>query len=554
MTDPHQLAQEEAAIAAELRRRGETDFMVFVENLRMRGAHGEARFGDVLADFQRECFKDLAPNLEALQRGDKPEWRRWWIERTKKASKDTDIAICLVWLIAYVKRPFLAQVCAANSDQAGIIEDRARDILYYNPWLNEHVEIVQKQLRAAEPDRKEIVRCDIESTGTAGAAQGPTPDILVLNELTHVDKWAVMEAHMNNADGVPRGIVIVSTNAGIKGTKAHVWKKNALEFRNKRWRVHLWGERSPWLSEEDMEDARRRDPVGLEFARLWKGLWVSGKGDAVDEASIDASFCLPGPLSAPEPGWSYIAGLDLGISHDHAGVVLVGVNRKELLVKVARIQCFEPSIQGGGKNLEVNIAAVEAFAEKLAKAFRVEFFGYDPAAGGSFTAQRLRARGIRMVQVSFSPKNLDEMARGFVILMKGRRLKSYEDPDGHLRRDYGKFTISYRPPSNYRLEAVSDEFGHADVGTALVICLPRAVEMLGGFEALSPDDDIVTGFGTEADLTEEEIEALPAEFRDLYGMYSHLQEEWDEEDLDFSHMPLSDMVRRALSSNIPLDL
>lgn len=122
--DPYQdeqaVAEAERQLAAALRKRGETEFMVFVENLRMRGAHGECRLGDVMADFQRECFEDLAPSLQALQRGDMPEWRRWWIERTKKSSKDTDIAICIVWLIAYVRHPFLAQVCAANSDQAAV--------------------------------------------------------------------------------------------------------------------------------------------------------------------------------------------------------------------------------------------------------------------------------------------------------------------------------------------------------------------------------------------------------------------------------------------------
>jgi len=517
------LNEEEAAIEAELRKRGETDFMTFVRNLQLKGAHGPAKFDDIMASFQRECFEDLAPCLEALRSAEMPDWRRWWIERTKKASKDTDIAVCLVWLIAYSERPFLAQVCAANSDQAAIVEDRAREILFYNEWLGEKIEVVQKLIRQRE--RPSIVRCQIESTGTAGSAQGPTPDILILNELTHVDKWSVMEAHMNNADGVPRGVVIVSTNAGIKGTKAEVWRKTALEGKGKRWKVCLWQHKSPWLSDGDMEDAKKRDPIGLEFARLWLGLWVSGKGDAVDEASIDASFCLTGPLLGPERKWSYIAGLDLGISHDHAGVVVCGVNREEQKVRIAQIQDFAPSIQGGGKNLEVNIQAVEDYCLKMADRFRIEYFGYDPAAGGSFTAQRLRSKNVRMVQQTFSPGNLTLMAKAFVVLMKGRRLECFEDEHGHLRRDFGKFSISHRPPSDYKLEAVSDEFGHADVGTSLVICLPRAIEMLGGFAALQPEDSIACSFGDEDDLTDAEILELPPEFAELYGLYGEIEEE-----------------------------
>ena len=55
--------------------------------------------------------------------------------------------------------------------------------------------------------------------------------------------------------------------------------------------------RAPWITEADMEDARRRDPGGKEFARLWQGLWVSQRGDAISEADINAMFELEGPMA-----------------------------------------------------------------------------------------------------------------------------------------------------------------------------------------------------------------------------------------------------------------
>jgi len=495
-------------------------FMVFVRGLTIPSASGPALFDKVMASFQRECFADLALSLHAVKDGTMPPKRRFWIERTKKSSKDCDVSACLIWLMAFSERPLLGQVCAANSEQARIIEDRATAFLHYNPWLNDYVEILQRTIRSKKLPRE--IRTQIEATGSAGAAQGPTPDILILNELVHVERWTVMEAHMNNADGVPRGMAIVATNAGIRGSKAEVWRKNA--FANKsRWTVHVWNKLAPWISIDDMEDAKRRDPIGAEFSRLWRGRWISGVGDAVDQDSIDRAFCLDGPLSGPESGWRYLGGLDLGVSHDHAGVALLGVNEKEQRIKVARIAAWEPSVPNDKGVLEVDCEAVEAECEHLSKLFRMEYFGYDPAAGGSFMAQRLRKKNVPMREMTFSsPTNQSAMATSFVKAMKDGRLECYEDDEGRLRRDFGKFSIEHKPPSKYKLIATSDEFGHADVGVALVIPLPRAIEMLGGVSGLQMTDSVA--FDMDEELSDEELDELPDALRDIYDLEVEVEE------------------------------
>jgi len=492
----------------------ENDFMIFVRGLVIPSARGPVLFDSVMASFQREFFEDVAPSLLAVKNGAMPDKRRFWVERTKKASKDCDVAACLIWLMAFSERPLLGQVCAANSEQARIIEDRATSFLFYNYWLHDRIEIIQRTIRSKKMPRE--VKTQIEATGSAGAAQGPTPDVLVLNELVHVERWSVMEAHMNNADGVPQGMALVATNAGIKGSKAEVWRKNAMANLD-RWAVHVWNKLAPWISLQDMEDAKRRDPIGAEFARLWRGRWISGVGDAVDEDSIDRAFRADGPLSAPESGWRYLAGLDLGVSHDHAGVAVVGVSEKEQMIRVARIEAWRPTVPNDKGVLEVDCEAVEAECEHLSKLFRIEWFGYDPAAGGSFMAQRLRKKNVPMREMTFgSSVNQSSMAMAFVHAMKDGRLACYEDEEGRLRRDFGKFSISYKPPSKYKLEAVSDEFGHADVGVALVITLPRAVEMLGGIAGLRTDDSLV--YDVDEDLSEDEVSDMPDALRDIYDL------------------------------------
>jgi hypothetical protein len=108
------------------------------------------------------------------------------------------------------------------------------------------------------------------------------------------------------------------------------------------------------------------------------------------------------------------------------------------------------------------------------------------------------------------------MAVSFVTSVKSGRLECYDDPEGRMRRDFGKFNIEHKPPSKYKLTAVSDEFGHADVGVSLVICLPKAVEMLDGRVGLLSSDVLVEE--NDAELTEEEVDGMPDDLREIYEM------------------------------------
>ena len=131
-----------------------------------------------------------------------------------------------------------------------------------------------------------------------------------------------------------------------------------------------------------------------------------------------------------------------------------------------------------------------------------------------------------MREMSFgSPKNLDEMARAFVQAVKAGRLVCYDDEEGRLRRDFGKFSIDVKMPTGYRLTAVSDEHGHADVGTALVIALPRAVELMGGWGRLQPDESLIADEGGDEKDDEETRKHMPRNLRGICEAYDELEKE-----------------------------
>jgi hypothetical protein len=508
----------EAAAEAQYRARSADDFLLFLSGLVIPSAQGPRVLGLCAAPFQKECFELLEPSLRAVRDGKLPPRRRFWLERTKKASKDADLAICLLWLMAFPKRPVLAQVSAANQQQAGIIKRRAADLLYYNPWLSSRVHIQQNRIIGCGG----LGECVIEATGSSGAKQGDTPDLLILNELVHVDRWGVNETHMNNADGVPQGVVIISTNAGIKGTKAEQWKKNAVANQG-RWTLCCFAGVAPWVDKRDVEDSRRRDPVGSEHRRLWGGQWVSGRGGAVEDDAIDRCFTLRGPLEYPEEGWIYLAGLDLGISHDHAGIVVLGASQRLQMIKVAWLRGYVPSVPNDRGRLEVDGAEVERACLELTRRYGISWFGYDPAAGGSFMAQHLRSKGVTMKEMTFSsPKNRNLMAVSFVQSVKGGKLQCYEDDEGRMRRDFGKFQIVSKMPSGYALEAVSDEWGHADVGTALLICLPKAIQF-SGISSLFSEADVLFDDG-ESEMGPDVVgkaskESMPDELQGILDAY-----------------------------------
>src|SRR5262245_40150012 len=106
------------------------------EHLVIPAGHGPARFAAVMADFQRDDFARIDSSLIALASGRKPEPGRFWWERTKGASKDTDAAACLLWLLGFSRRPLTCQVGAADQAQADELRKAAKGILRLNDWLS----------------------------------------------------------------------------------------------------------------------------------------------------------------------------------------------------------------------------------------------------------------------------------------------------------------------------------------------------------------------------------------------------------------------------------
>lgn len=510
-------------IFLELRNRAFNSFETFYRFLLIKSQDlGDAQiFEECIADFQRKCFDDLTPSIEALRDGKRPPIKRFWIERTKKASKDADLAIIILWLIAFPKRPFYGQVGAGNRDQAAIVKDRVSTLLHENAWLNDYVEIHESKVRSTKKkkDGTPLARLDILAADAHGA-HGGTPDLMIINELSHIDDWEFVETLMDNSDGVARGVVIIATNAGKTDGKAYKWREEAISNKE-QWCCHFLQEPAPWTSPENLADAERRLPKA-RFKRLWWGVWESPGGDVLSEETINAAFRLSGPTAAPERDWAYIGGLDLGVKRDHAGACLLGVNQKERRIKVAWMKRWKPSNETG----KVKLIEVENSCIEVWKKFRPVCWVYDPSQA-ELMVQRFQKSGIFTKEMSFSSgSNLTMMANTYVQVMQQGLLECYDTPEDGLKEDFRKFRIEEKPYGT-KLESTRDYKGHADLGTSVVIALPAAVSMLESWEG-AVEGDLIS---YNNDLSKEEIAELPEELKELVDSEKEIQKAQDEMDL-----------------------
>ena len=443
----------------------------FIADLVIPSAHGPRRFGDCMADFQRERFEAIVPALVAVA--------HWW-EATKGASKDSDLACCLLWLLAFAKRPLDCQVGAADADQADELRKAARDVLHLNPWLAQRVTIQNRRIVCEATG----AACDI-IPADVGGSHGARPDVLIVNEISHVTKQEFAENLMDNAAKVPHGLVVVATNAGFISTWQHRWRELAVD--SDRWFFHKFDKPAPWLDAAEIEEAKRRNSRS-RYLRLWWGVWCSGAGDALDPDDIAAcTDAKAGPLTANEQGFGWVAGLDLGIKNDRSALVVLGVDGTAERVRLAQCQAWSPGPAG-----EVDLEEVKLGVAQASLQYRNLIVGYDPHQC-EYMAQTLRREGVNMLPVPFSGKNCDAMASAVLQFFRSRTITLY--PDAELLSDLGRLMITEKS-YGFKLEAPRDKTGHADRATALAIALPLAGDAMANWlpQTLTLDFPIMGGF------------------------------------------------------------
>jgi hypothetical protein len=447
------------------------DPMLFINALMIPSARGPRRFHAVMADFQRERFAAIVPALLAVAKGEKPPIGKFWWEATKGASKDSDLACALLWLLAFSPRSLTIQIGAADQSQADEARKAAADILRLNTWLQARIEIQGTRILAIKrtPGKAKAIPtgsvADVIAADVVGS-HGARPDFLLLNELSCVAKREFAETLMDNAAKIPHGVVVIATNAGFLGTWQHEWRE--LARNSDRWSFHQFAKPSPWLDPADIAEAERRNSAS-RFARLWYGAWVAASGDALDQERIELAYINNHkPMTGSEPNCGFVAGLDLSLKHDRSALVVLGWDWQSQRVKLAHVKTWR-AVAGG----RINFTEVQQYIVALAKRFN---FADNCIAIDTWQhAQMVETfvnLGFNVAEVPPTAANLNSQARAIIEVFSEGVIDLF--PHDELRRDLGLLCIKENGINNYKLVAARDSSGHADAAIALALALPYA--------------------------------------------------------------------------------
>lgn len=425
---------------------------LFRAHLVIPGARGPVRLGEAMADFQRADFAALDRGFLALASGTKPEPSRFWLERTKGASKDSDLAVMLLWLLLFSNRPLTCQVGAADADQADELRKAAKGILRLNRWVADGIEIQSWSIQ----NKRTEGRADILAADVAGS-HGARPDVLVMNELSHVAKQEFAENLMDNSAKVPHGIVIIATNAGHIDSWQHRWRQTAET--SPRWYFSKVEKPAPWLDPAEIEEARRRNSAN-RFARLWEGQWVHESSDCLSSTDINAAIRADVPMTGAAPGWLFVAGLDIGLSQDATALVVIG--KKSERYRLAYCRRWLPT-----KAKRVDLAEVEKEILEVHRRFKLRLLGFDPFQAEYLTS-RLKKAKLSVEAVPFTGVRCTSMATMVLDCFASGSIDLYQQPD--LLADLRRLRIVEKS-YGMKLESPRGPTGHGDLATALAIAL-----------------------------------------------------------------------------------
>jgi hypothetical protein len=436
------------------------DPMKFLRELAVPGSEVGKQFDEVWAEFQREAFERLAPCLLAVAKGQIPPVRGMWFERTKGASKDSDVGCCILWLLLFARKPLLIEIGAEQQEQARETLLAMRAIVRLNPWMKPYIEFFQSVVKAKHTEAHMEVL-----TTTKTGAHGSRPEMTICNELSHVTVQEFMDTMMDNAEKLDENFAVIATNAGHLHTWQYDWREGYR--RDEDWWFQKVDQPAPWIGERNLRSARLRNS-NMRFNRLWHGVWSPKEGDAIDPEDIDAAIRMEGPMSPKhvcDNGFVVVQGVDAGIKHDHAAVVHLAVRRGNPRVHLARCESWAP-IHG-----KIDLSQLEAAILRGWADFPCLGMCYDPTQM-EYMRQRVEAKGVICDRIYVPRREGDIMARTLLEHFRNRLISIY--PDELFVRDLHRLSIKETRYGEHKLDAVRDEYGHADRAIAFALALPAA--------------------------------------------------------------------------------
>ena len=460
------------------------------------------RLGAVMDRWQRCDFFMLDPGWQQVagQEGDGP--LRAWLERPRGHAKSSDVMVQATWALFASRRQITGIVAAVDRDQAKLDRDHVERFVRLNPWLGQILKVDQWRVSNTRTGSSmEILSSDVASS------YGLLIDFAILDEVTLWPKRELFDSILSAAAKKASCMLLCIGNAGFQDSWQWEVREVIQQDEDLWYFSRLDGPQASWITPDRLAEQRRLLPP-IAYRRLWLNQWSTGSGDALDHDDIQRAITERGPLTEPEEGWLYVAGLDLGLSKDASALVTVGLHtgwaeeiekpkRKlnttqramidlDLMdepdqdepepiyhegtgkMRVADVQVWHPK---PGRKLDLE--PIERAVVNLDRRFRLVSLGYDPWQS-EYLAERVRKQGVPVQAVPFQAANLQGMAQAVLEAFNEGLVELYESGQGgQLVQDLRNLRVEERS-YGIRLTSPRGPSGHGDCATALSIALLMA--------------------------------------------------------------------------------
>jgi phage terminase large subunit-like protein len=334
--------------------------------------------------------------------------------RSRGSGKTTDLSACALADMLTAEDRLRAYWLAADADQGALALDCIAGFVARTPTLSDRVEVQARRVIVPVTGATlEILPAD-----TPGA-WGLTPHRVYVDELANWNDGAaarrLWEAASSAVAKRADARLVVLTTAGSPDHFAFKVLQHARAA--PLWRVSERPGPAPWIDADRLEEQRERLPDAV-YRQLFENEWTVAEGAFLDPATVEAAFTLEGPALERRRGVGvYVAGLDLGTVNDRT-VLAVG-HREGDVVLLDRMQTWR-----GSRVRPVNFAEVESFIVEAHKRFRFSL-RLDPWQGLDL-AQRLRSRGVRAEEYSFSSASKQKLAATLLSSINAGKLRLYD--------------------------------------------------------------------------------------------------------------------------------
>jgi phage terminase large subunit-like protein len=435
---------------------GPMDPVAFRAQLEIQTSHGRRPLVECLDDWQVADFEAADNGLRAvvgLPGDDGPTFHRVYRERPRGHSKSSDAAVELAYMLFASEEMISGVVCAGDADQAALLRAAVDKLVRSNDFLI--------SLRV---DRTKIVNEVTGSECQIIASDAPTSygllcDFILIDELVHHRSREMFDSLLSAAAKRENCFLSVASNCG--------WRDHwSYEVREAIRGDHDWhfstlpGPVASWITPKLLAEQQRLLP-SLSYARLWANTWILSSGDALSEGTIQAAIKLDGPTYKPEKGWSYFAGVDLGISRDASALAVVAkhvgyteetelterpplTRLQEVLIDLGQLPEPDPvasyqTIAGTGAiklvalrvwqptgGAKVDLGQVESALLELHNTFRLAGCAIDPWQA-ELLLQRLQRQGVPARSVAFTSENVRAMAQSTLDSFNERQISLWGD-------------------------------------------------------------------------------------------------------------------------------